>query len=200
MITRRNLLWILPLLLAITFPLWRGPIDIFLAPRGGYDASFANRKLDAHNFNMKNVYITQSEHEKITLQVDAKRAFTGKTQDELEMEEIDAIITSVTNEQTFIISRKGTYDKKTNILTLINEVVVMKPKDKFELYTDLLIYDDSTHIAVSPEKTQIIGEEIEVTGNHLTFNTLTEAYDLGGRVRVKLNNFSDPDDTSSVEK
>ena len=196
MITRRNLLWFIPLCLFITFPLWRPPIAAFLTPRGGYDESLAMRKLDVHNFTMDNVHIIQSEFGKTTLEVEAKRAYTGKTEDEFEMEEVDAIVTATNGEQTFITSRKGILEKAAGILTLIDEVVVMKPKDKSELYTDLLIYDDNTKEAHSPGKTQIIGEKIEVLGNNLFFNTETEAYDLSGRVLCTLQNFSSPDSTT----
>lgn len=196
MITRRNLIWLIPLFLALTFPLWRPPIAAFLSPRGGYDASLANRKFDEHNFKLETVQITQSENGKITLEIEAERAYTGKNPDEIEMESIDAVITSATGVQTFVTARKGILDKKGSILTLIDEVVVIKPKDKFELYTDLLIYNDKTQIANSPGKTQVIGEKIQITGNNLVFNTITESYDLGGRVHCKLANFSTPDSTS----
>ena len=196
MITRRNLIWLIPLFLIITFPLWRPPVATFLSPRGGYDPSLANRKLDEHNFKLKNVHIAQSEYGKITLEIEAERAYTGKNHDEIEMDKVDAVVTSASNEQTFITARRGILDKQGAILTLLDEVVVMKPKDKFELYTDLLIYNDKTHIAISPGKTQVIGEKIEITGNNLIFNTVTESYDLSGRVHCKLSNFSPPDSTS----
>jgi len=196
MITRRNLIWLIPLLLLLTFPLWRPPIASFLTPRGGYDASLAKRKLDEHNFTMEHVRIIQSENGKITLEIQARKAYTGKAQDDFEMEEVDAVITADSGEQTFITARKGVLDKKNAILTLIDEVVVMKPKDKYELYTDLLIYNDKTKFANSPGKTHLIGEKIEIKGNNLIFNTKTEAYDLSGRVRCKLTNFSTPDSSS----
>ena len=152
MMTRRNLVWLIPLCFFITFPLWRIPVANFLTPRGGYDASLAERKLDTHRFTMENVHITQSERGKTSLEIVAERAYTGKTDDEFEMEEIDAVITGTGGEQTFIAARKGILDKQTAILTLIDEVVVMKPMQKFELYTDLLIYNDKTKIANSPHR------------------------------------------------
>jgi LPS export ABC transporter protein LptC len=197
MMTRRNLVWLIPLFLFFTFPLWRIPVASFLSPRGGYDPSLAERKLDVHNFNMETVHITQSELGNITLEIIAVRAYTGTSENEFEMEEVDAVVTSAKGEQTFITARKGILDRQSAILTLIDEVVVMKPKDKFELYTDLLIYNDKSHIAQSPGKTLVIGEKIEIRGNNLIFNTLTESYDLGGRVRCKLTNFSSPDNSTS---
>ncbi len=192
MITRRNLVWLIPFLLFLSFPLWQRPAASFLAPRGGYDASLAERKLDAHNFNMDTVHITQSENGIKTLEIEAKRAYTGKTVNEFNMEEVDAVITGTNNEQTYITSRNGIFDKQTAILTLIDEVVVMKPKDKSELYTDLLVYHNKTHMAYSPGKTQVIGDGFEIRGHNLQANTLTKSYKIDGRVRCKLTGFSSP--------
>ncbi|MCF8055017.1 MAG: LPS export ABC transporter periplasmic protein LptC [Desulfocapsa sp.] len=192
MISRRNLVWLIPFLLFLSFPLWRIPVASFLSPRGGYDPSLAERKLDAHNFNMDNVHITQSEYGKTTLKIAADRAFTGKTVDEFRMEEVDAVITGNNSEKTFITSRSGIFDKQTAILTLIDEVVVIKPKDNAELYTDLLVYNNKTHMAHSPGKTQVIGKGFEIRGHNLLVNTLTKSYKIDGRVRCKLTGFSSP--------
>ncbi|AGF77474.1 Protein of unknown function (DUF1239) [Desulfocapsa sulfexigens DSM 10523] len=196
MLTRRNLVWVIPLGFFLTFPLWSIPVGSFLTPRGGYDPSLNERKLDAHKFTMENVHITQSKSGNTSLEIRAERAYSGDTENEYKMEEIDAVVTGNNGEQTFIAARKGVLDKETAILTLIDEVVVIKPKDKFELYTDLLIYNDKTKIANSPGKTQVIGEKIEIRGNNLIFNTETESYDLGGRVHCKLENFTSPNDAS----
>lgn len=192
MTTRRNLVWLIPLGLLLTFPLWRPPVASFLSPRGGYDPSLAKRKLDAHNFNMDQVIISQSKQGKKTLEVRAKKAFTGKSVDEFNLDEVDAIIIGKNGEKTYVTARRGIFNKLTNILTLIDEVVVVKPKDKFELYSDLLTFNNNTGIAYSPGKTQIIGDGFEVRGRNLHANTLTKAYDLDGRVRCKLTGFSSP--------
>ncbi len=193
MITRRNLIWVIPFLLFVSFPLWRIPVSTFLAPRGGYDSALANRKLDNHNFTMDKVQITQSNDGKVSLEIVADRVYTGNSPDEIKMTAVDAIITSASDEQTFVTARKATLDKIKTILTLIDEVVLMKPKDKFELYSELVIYDKNSNILHSPGKTQVLGEKVDLTGKNLVFNTVTEAYDLGGRVRCKLSNFSAPE-------
>ena len=199
MITRRNLIWLIPLVLFVSYPLWRIPASSFLSPRGGYDASLADRKLDSHNFDLEGVRISQSEDGQTTLEIVAKRAYTGKKKDEFLLDEVDAVIIGQNGEQTFVTARQGILDKPQSLLTLIDEVVVMKPLDKFELYTDKLIYNEITKIALSPGRTQVLGEKIDITGNGLTFNALTKAYDLGGRVRCKLTNFSKPAPTPSVK-
>lgn len=192
MITRRSLVWLIPLGLFLTFPLWRPPVAAFLSPRGGYDPSLAKRKLDAHNFNMDQVIISQSKEGKKTLEVRAKKAFTGKSVDEFHLEEVDAVIFGKNDEKTYVTARRGIFNKLTNILTLIDEVVVVKPKDKSELYSDLLTYNNNTGMAYSPGKTRIIGDGFEIRGRNLHVNTLTKAYDLDGRVRCKLTGFAKP--------
>ncbi len=189
MISRRNLIWLIPLVLFLLYPLWSVPLSRFLTPRGGYDSTLANRTLDNHNFDLAKVRITQSEEGKTTLEIVADRAYTGKKKDEFMMDEVDAVVIGNNGEQTFITARHGIFDQPVSVLTLIDEVVVMKPKDQFELYTDLLIYNDITKIAHSPGKTQVLGEKIDLRGNGLTFNSVTNAYDLGGRVHCKLQNF-----------
>lgn len=199
MITRRNLTWLTPLILFLSFPLWRIPIATFLSPRGGYDATLADRKLDTHNFALDGIRITQSENGKKSLEIVAKQAYTGKKADVFMLDEVDAVIISKTGAQTFITARHGILDKNTSLLTLIDEVVVMKPTDKLELYTDRLTYNETTHIAYSPGRTQILGEKIDITGHSLIFNTLTKAYDLSGRVRCKLSNFLAPKNSPQQE-
>ena len=189
MISKRSMIWLLPTICLITFPLWRIPLTAFLSPRGGYDSSFANRDEHQQKFRMEGIKITQSQDGKTTLEVAAAQAYTGDNADELQMKEVDAVIIGENGEQTFVTARKGIFDKKKDILTLINEVVIVKPKDQFELYTDLLIYHDETHMAHSPGKTQVIGEKIEIRGKNLFYNTETQAFDLDGRVRCKLTNF-----------
>ncbi len=196
MINSRNLTWVIPLLLFVSFPLWRPPVADFLSPRGGYDESLANRKLDAHNFKMEQVHITQSENGATTLVIQARQAHTGTTQDEFELEDVDATITSNTGEETIVVARKGILNKKQALLTLIDDVVLTQLKNNYTLRTDHLIFNDTTNIVNSLGKTRVTGEKIDITGNNLIFNTKTESYDLGGRVRCILSNFSDPDSSA----
>jgi len=41
-----------------------------------------------------------------------------------------------------------------------------------------------------------LARKIHITGKNLIFNTITESYDLSGRVHCKLSNFSAPDSTA----
>jgi LPS export ABC transporter protein LptC len=192
LLTGRNFIWLVPLALLLTFPLWRIPLAAFLAPRGGYDPSLAQNQPDAHNFTMNTVHITQSHNGQTTLDVIATRAMTGNTPDEFKMEDINATIISEQGEHTYVTSRKGLFDKGSSLLSLIDDVVIKKPKDKYEIYTALLHYNDKTKMADCPGSTRLIGEKVSIKGGNLKYNTLTNNYDIGGRVYCTLTEFIRP--------
>lgn len=191
-INGRNLVWLVPMVLLLTFPLWRIPLTTFLAPRGGYDPDLALNRPDGHEFTMNNVHITQSHNGKTTLDLVAIRAMTGKTSDEFQMEDVNATITSKEGEQSYVTARRGLFDKGSSLLSLIDDVVIKKPKDKYEIYTDLLHYNDKTKIADCPGPTRLIGDKVSIKGGNLKYNVSTNSYDIGGRVYCTLSEFVRP--------
>lgn len=191
-INGRNFIWLVPLALLFAFPLWRIPVAAFLAPRGGYDPALALNRPNTHDFTMNSVHITQSHNGQTTLELVALQAMTGKTANEFKMEDVNATITSEQGEQTHITARKGVFDKASTLLSLIDDVVIKKPKDKYEIYTDLLHYNDKTKIAHCPGPTRLTGDKVSIKGGSLKYNTLTNSYDIGGRVHCKLTEFVRP--------
>lgn len=191
-INGRNLIWLFPLFLLFSFPLWRVPLAAFLAPRGGYDASLAEARTDDHDFVMNRIHVTQSHHGQTTLDLVSEKAMTGQTSDEFKMEDINAVITGKDKEVTYVTARRGIFDKASSRLSLIDNVVIIKPKEKYEITTDLLHYNDKTKIAHCPGATQLKGEKITIKGGSLTYNTLARSYDIGGRVFCRLTGFVRP--------
>lgn len=191
-INGRTLTWMAPLLLLVAFPLWRAPLGEFLAPRGGYDPGLADKPRNAHDFTMDAVHITQSHYGLNTLDVTATKAMTGDTSDEFIMEDVNALITDEKKEQTHVTARKGIFSKKTSKLSLMNQVVIKKPAEKYEIYTELLHYDDKTKKADCPGATKLVGEKVTIRGGSLKYDMSTQSYDIGGRVFCKLTNFDRP--------
>jgi LPS export ABC transporter protein LptC len=188
----RNLVWLVPLFLLVSFPLWRPPLAAFLAPRGGYDPSLAQNRPDGHDIVMNRVHITQSHRGKNTLDIVSDQAMTGQTTDEIRMDQIKAVITGKDGRQSHVSARKGIFDKATSLLTLIDDVVINKPSEKYEITTQLLHYDDKTKIAHCPGATRLKGEKITIKGGSLTYNTTSGSYDIGGRVFCRLTQFIRP--------
>lgn len=188
----RNQVWLIPLLLILTYPLWSIPVGKFLTPRGGVPTQTAIRKTNQHNFQMESVKILQNQNGKKTAMIRAKSARTGEDSDILILETVDADIFDEDGNVTHIVSRTGKYNVKTKALTLSGDVVVNKTRDKQFLYTDLLHYDSDKRTVNCPGKTKLIGENVSIDGGSLDYDINSSRYDIGGRVSVDLDGFSAP--------
>ncbi|WP_457578047.1 LPS export ABC transporter periplasmic protein LptC [Desulfomarina sp.] len=188
----RNQVWLIPLLLILTYPLWSIPVGKFLTPRGGVPTQTVTRKTNQHNFRMESVKILQNQNGKKTALIRAKSARTGNDTDILILETVDADIFDEDGNVTHIVSRTGKYNVKTKALTLSGDVVVNKTRDKQFLYTDLLHYDSDKRTVNCPGKTKLIGENVSIDGGSLDYDINSSRYDIGGRVSVDLDGFSAP--------
>ncbi len=183
---KRNLLWMIPLALFVFSPLWKPSVTNFLKPRGGYDpqlAALSNKQ--QQNFVMDSITITLTNAGKEEWVVNAKRAFTGKTDQELGMIEVDALYKGKEDPVT-MSSNKGTYFINERHLVLIDNVIIRKPKTREELYTDLLHYYDATKMVVSPVEVDIKGPKFSLQAGRMDYDLSTDGYDFSKRVRVKL--------------
>ncbi len=192
MITRRNSVWLIPLILFLTFPIWRIPLAAFLSPRGGYDPDFANRKTDEHHFIIDNADIIQSENGKKTADIRAEKALTGKKPNDLILETVDADIFGKNGEKTNITARNGLYNSVSRRLTLTDDVVVIRKSDNYRLYTELLEYFDQSKKVICPGKTKVIGDGVEIDGGSMSYYTTNKTYNVGGRVHTVIQGFGRP--------
>ncbi len=191
-IKRRNFIWMIPLALMVTFPVWRMPIAKFLTPRGGYDPAYAEIDADAHNFSMDRVKILQSVNGRITADIRAEKAYTTDVEDEYLLEVVDSDIFAINGDITNIIANSGLFNTETQMLTLIDDVVVHKKNDDQYLYTDLLYYNDIDQTVHCPGEVQLTGGRAEVNGNSLDYDIETDAYQIGGRVKVIIEGKVEP--------
>lgn len=178
----RNLTWALPLLILITAPFWYKHVANFLTPKGGFDGAIQQQQKGVHDFTMKSVFLIQSKNGKITAEIKAEEAYTGDVKSNYIMKNVEAVLYSETGEKTEITSKKGIFYADKEQLTLIDDVVVVRPKGNQRLYTDLLHYFDDTKIVHSPGKTRLVSNNIEVKGSSLHYDMNSEAYEITGRV------------------
>ncbi|MGB3210800.1 MAG: LPS export ABC transporter periplasmic protein LptC [Desulforhopalus sp.] len=188
----RNTIWLIPLLLIVTFPLWSIPVGNFLTPRGGFDPVLKNEKTDTHNFNMDTVKILQNQEGRKTAVIRAQKARTGEDPNLIIMEMVDADLYDKDGYLTKINAKTGKYSMTTKILTLANDVVVNKTRDKQFLYTDLLLYDSERQIVRCPGRTRLEGESVEIKGGSLVYNINNQTYVIDKRVNVIINGFIQP--------
>lgn len=185
----RNLLWLLPLLLFATNPLWMPPLGAFLTPRGGYNPKAAQVKDDEspmQNFLMERVAITMTSKGMEEWQIDAERAFSGDRAHEIEMEAVSAMYIGTEKEPINIESRQGSYRVDTRQLILSDHVKVVKPLQNQVMLSERLDYDDATKKLVSPGKVSIQAPDMRLEAGHMDYDFKTEGFDFTKRVKVNL--------------
>lgn len=183
----RDLLWIVPLALFVTSPLWQPAVADFLRPRGDFDQNKAVSAIqNEQNFLMDAVTLTLSSNGKEEWLIKAERAQTGKNDRVIEMVEVDATYIGKDRPPTHIVSRRGKYLLNDRHLVLIDDVVISRPQSQEVLYTDLLHYYDDTKMAVSPGAVELQGPDFTLKGGRMDYDLSTDGYDFGDHVEVNL--------------
>ena len=183
----RNLLWLIPVGILASSPLWKGYVADFLKPRGGYD-EVAERAYQeqSQDFVMDDVLLTFSAEGVRTWTIKAEQAQTGETDREIYMTDVDALYHKKGESPLTITSKKGKYHLDDHHLTLIDDVVIVKPLQHEELYSDLLHYYDTTKMLVSPGDVEIKGPKFNLKAGRMDYDVSTGAYDFNDRVDVVL--------------
>jgi LPS export ABC transporter protein LptC len=183
----RNLLWLIPLGLLIASPLWQAPAAEFLKPRGGYDAAAEQAySQERQDFVMEDIVLTFYSRGQRTWTVKAAQARTGKTDREIDMADVDALYSKKGDDPITVTSRKGIYRMNEKHLTLIEDVVLVKPVQQEELHTELLHYYDAEKMLVSPDKLRIDSPSFNLQGGGMEYDLSNKDYDFGGRVHVVM--------------
>lgn len=188
----RNILWLTPLLLILTYPLWSIPVGHFLTPRGGFDPEVKKGPSKEHNFNMEYVKITQNQEGKDTALISAEKARTGETPNIFLMEQVIADIYDQDGSITKITADSGKYDNRSQLLTLTDNVVVNRTSDKQFLYSDLLHYNSKDRTVHSPGATRLLAEKASIDGGSLHYDISSQTYEIADGVRCTLTGFIKP--------
>ncbi len=182
-----NLLWIIPLFLILSSPLWKGQVAAFLAPRGGYDANAAKAYTRQNqHFIMDDVTITLSSSGKHTWTIKSKRALTGDSDREIRMIGVDAKYREEGESPIDITSNDGSYLLDDLELILRENVVIIKPVQHEEMYTDILHYYDTSKMLISPVDVDIKGPKFNLRAGRMDYDLATDGYDFSERVFVEL--------------
>lgn len=183
----RNLLWLIPVMLFVTSPLWKPQLAEFLQPRGFYDSLADDQdKEQQQSFIMDALTITMSNWGQVEWVVQARQAFTAKSDKEIGMVGVDALYTGDKKEQMRITSDRGMYNVDTSHLVLIDHVVVDKPVSQQKMFTDLLHYYNDEKMVVSPGKVEIKGPEYSIRAGRLEYDLVSKGYDFSNRVICKF--------------
>ncbi|MCI5114535.1 MAG: LPS export ABC transporter periplasmic protein LptC [Candidatus Electrothrix sp. AW1] len=183
----RNLLWIIPIGVLAASPLWKEHLAKFLKPRGGYD-EIAQRAYQeqSQDFVMENVVISFVTQGLPTWTIKAKQAQTGTTDREIYMLAVDALYHKQGKSPIKITSMSGMYYMDDQHLTLTDDVVIIKPLQHEEMYSDLLYYYDSNKMLISPGPVEIKSPKFNLKGGSMDYNVSTGAYNFNNGVEVVL--------------
>lgn len=184
----RNLLWLLPVLLFVTSPLWQPPLAAFLAPRGGFNVKLPppQEETPTQNFILDTVAITLTTNGREEWQIDASRAYTQGNDHEIALEEVSAMYIGSEKEPINIDSRRGLYAINTRHLVLTDHVTVVKPTKNQTLFSERLEYDDGDRMLVSPGPVTIQAPGMKLHAGRMDYDFATEGFEFGDRVKVKL--------------
>ncbi len=185
-LNRRNLVWLIPMLLIITFPLWRLPVGSFLAPRVSEDSAITTMDEDRHDFVMQKVIIAQNQAGKKTAEIRSWQAYTGDKPEEYVLVSVDADLFDDQGNRVNVKAESGIYNTQTKHLILSTDVVVDRVAQNQQLYTDLLHYYDEKRLIDSPVATKMVAENATINGSSLHYDIVTGQYLIGGRVHCIL--------------
>jgi len=141
---------------------------------------------------MDRVRILQNQKGMKTAVIRADKAHTGEDPNLLILDGVDADLFDVEGNITKVAAKIGKYSMTTKVLTLIDQVVLNRTRDKQFLYTDLLIYDSVRRTVTCPEKTRLKGDEVEINGGRLTYDINSKTYVIDHRVNCTINGFLQP--------
>lgn len=187
----RNLLWIVPLIGLITFPLWQPVAAKLLRP-----PTSAGKKADTvlsassmtRTAEMLEVDFIQSKEGSKEWQIKAGRMFSLDGEKDVRLEDIEALFFGDPGNdaaQTKISSRLARYDADKQHLKLQDQVVINDDRG-YEIQTELLHYLGKEKKIKSGSKVQITGSNIAVSGETLMYDIVSGNYRLEGNVVCKV--------------
>ncbi|MBC8208763.1 MAG: LPS export ABC transporter periplasmic protein LptC [Desulfobulbaceae bacterium] len=194
MILQRNLIWLIPLSIIITFPLWRPPVAAFLSPTYDHPATTPHKQNLNHDFILDQIRVIASDKKTGRSEITARQAVTVAP-GQLELTEVTALLPS-SNENPddllHISAQSGRYNQDNGLLILRDQAQVINPADGYKLESDLLHYSESQQTLISPVAIRFQGQGVLIKGSSLSYDLATGHYQIGGRVHCTLTQFSLP--------
>jgi LPS export ABC transporter protein LptC len=180
----RNTLWLLPLFLLVSWPVWGGYLVAFLSPRGSFETPATDSP--GKTFTMQEVLFSQLKGGTEDWKIVTDRLFSlPGSEDVMRMESVDALLFEKGASKFHIVSGKGEYDMEKQVLVLIDKVSV-EAKQGYTISSDLLQYHDQNKEIRTDEKVQINTEDMDIRGTGLLYNMQTGAYRVDGRVEFNI--------------
>ncbi len=186
----RNLLWILPLAALLTFPLWKPFAADFLSPERKNSPpsvpTLTNSRI-LTSTEMEGVHFEQSQNGVKEWFLTASRLYSIENDSAMTLEDVSARFfgSAASNKETDIRSQKARYNTETKQLSLLGKVVINNDQG-YEMMTESLDYLAVEKKIRTTSAVNIKGNNIEVSGERLLYDTATGNYILTGNVVCKV--------------
>ena len=182
----RNLLWLLPLGLCLSFPFWQGPILRLLAPHGKLEPLLTGApKPSPSSFSMDGVLFSQYKNGVQDWEIRTDRLCTGTTEDILLMDRVEGQVFSGERRKFLITGQEGEYDTKARVLTLRRDVTIRSDAGHL-IHAQLINYDDQTRKIATSGPVTVTGKNMEISGRGLSYDLGKAIYEISGRVKMRL--------------
>ena len=178
----RNILWILPLLLALTGPLWWEGAARFLSPHSDFTMEGHGTQQKASTFSMDDVHFVQHRAGEKEWRILVDKLYTVGDESHLRLEKVDAVLFERNKGKFHILSKDGAYDTKKKILGLNGNVRVINVAEGYEISSPSLTYLDASRRIKTSSKVKVLSKNMAVRGKGLDYDMKTGDYRLGGRV------------------
>ncbi|RJX35435.1 MAG: LPS export ABC transporter periplasmic protein LptC [Desulfurivibrio sp.] len=185
----RNLLWIVPLAMLVTSPVWKPALEEFLSPHGSLKVKSGSQAPD-QSFELTEVQLSRYENGQADLVLHAARVQSGRRgADSLQLTKVDALLYDQGRERAHITGGEGFYDGDRQILTIVEDAAVMV-KNSYELHADALRYLIPYKTVKTATAISFTSKDFTVHGIGMSYNLANGAYrvgGIGGRVVCDVN-------------
>jgi len=186
MTRKQHLLWLLPLLLAVSVPFWRPWLAAFLQPRG--DTLVEPLGDRQRTFVMEDIRYQQSRSGLHEWHFSADRLASSNNENQLLVVGIKALINGNSAndvKQVDIESRQGEFDQNGQVLTLIGDVAVTFD-NQYRMTTQLLRYLVAHRTIKASEGVRLAGTGFKARGWEAFYDLDSGDYRMVGRVSCRV--------------
>ncbi|NTV14296.1 MAG: LPS export ABC transporter periplasmic protein LptC [Desulfobulbaceae bacterium] len=182
---RRNSIWLLPLLLTLTGPLWWGAAGWLLGPRSSAVSEAPSGERQLNTFVLRRVALSQARNGVDDLFVEAEQVSSGKVVDALEMLGVAGRMTGQERSVSFT-GGTASYDPAGQVLQ-VDERVTMTTSDGYRLETEALRCLTASRQVESDRPLQLTGPGLKLRGRKFLYSLPSGDFRIGGRVVVDIS-------------
>lgn len=179
---RRNYIWLLPLLVVVTAPVWWNLAGRLLGPRSGNFRVTPPAERQLNTFVLHRVALTQTRAGVDDLFVKATQVKSGRVADELEMLDVEGVMTGKERSVKFS-GGTANYEPTKQVLS-VGERVQLVTSDGYHLETESLRCLTASRQVESEQVLNMGGTGLKLRGKSFLYSLPTGNFQIGGRVLV----------------